>query len=100
MQARLDTLAAALAPWPWALVLPALVLVAWLANFIPRRILLRGLRHVLARVAELAGHGGNAALSRMRVVSRLANVVPALVIGAGIGLVPGLPPQFVAVVEI
>src|SRR5690606_35535951 len=34
--------------------------------------------------------------TRMRVVSRLANVVPALVIGSGIALVPDLSPGLVA----
>ncbi|NLA68536.1 MAG: mechanosensitive ion channel [Gammaproteobacteria bacterium] len=100
MHVRLEALRAMLAPYPGAwtlLALGALLLVAWLANFVTRRILLRGLRSVLARVAALTGYEGSA-LSRMRVVSRLANVVPALVVGAGIGLVPGLPPQLVAVV--
>ncbi|MBJ6979902.1 MULTISPECIES: mechanosensitive ion channel domain-containing protein [unclassified Luteimonas] len=100
MQVRLDALRDALAPYPWAyalIMLSALLLVAWLANFVTRRILLRGLRHVLARVATLTGYAGDS-ISRMRVISRLANVVPALVIGAGIGLVPDLPPQFVAFV--
>ena len=101
MQYRFDALQDALAPWPWAytfLMLAALLLVAWVANFITRRVLLRGLRHVIARVAALTGHAGESA-SRMRVVSRLANVVPALVIGAGIGLVPDLPPQLVVFVS-
>ena len=101
MQARLEVLREALAPYPWAysiIVLSTLVLVAWLANFVTRRILLRGLRHVLARVADLAGQNA-ASLSRMRVISRLANVVPALVVGAGIGLVPDLPPPLVAFVH-
>ena len=98
MQVRLEALRETLAPYPWAytlLMLAALLLVAWLANFITKRILLRGLRNVLARVAALTGYTGES-LSRMRVISRLANVVPALVVGAGIGLVPDLPPQLVA----
>ena len=101
MQARLEALRDALSPYPWTyslLVLAALLLVAWLANFVTKRILLRGLRHVLARAAELTGHASGGAISRMRVVKRLANVVPALVIGAGIALVPDLPPQLVAII--
>src|SRR5690606_32107608 len=100
MQARTEALQQALAPYPWAyslLVLAALLLVAWLANFVTKRVLLRGLQRVLARIATLTGHAG-ASASRLRVVSRLANIVPALVIGAGIGLVPDLPPQLVAFV--
>ena len=99
MQVQLEALRETLAPYPWAyslVVLSALLLVAWLSNFITKRILLRGLRHVLARVAVLTGHAGDGALSHMRVVSRLANVVPALVIGSGIALVPDLSPQLVA----
>ncbi|MGY0652969.1 mechanosensitive ion channel family protein [Luteimonas sp. A537] len=98
MQVRLEALRDALAPYPWAyslLVLAALLLVAWLANFVTKRILLRGLRQVLMRVATLTGHTGSS-ISRMRVVSRLANVVPALVIGSGIALVPDLSPGLVA----
>jgi miniconductance mechanosensitive channel len=98
MHVRLEALRDTLAPYPWAyslLMLAALLLVAWLANFVTKRILLRGLRGVLARVAALTGYTGES-LSRMRVVSRLANVVPALVIGAGISLVPDLSPQLVA----
>ncbi|GHD73019.1 hypothetical protein GCM10007164_21590 [Luteimonas padinae] len=101
MQDRLDALREMLAPYPWAyslIVLSALLLVAWLANLITRRVLLRGLRHVIARVAALTGHTGDS-ISRMRVISRLANVVPALVIGAGIGMVPDLPPQLVGFVS-
>ncbi|MBD7987677.1 mechanosensitive ion channel [Luteimonas sp. Sa2BVA3] len=101
MQDHLDALREMLAPYPWAyslIVLSALLLVAWLANLITRRVLLRGLRHVIARVAALTGHTGDS-ISRMRVISRLANVVPALVIGAGIGMVPDLPPQLVAFVS-
>jgi len=100
LERRLETLHAALAPYPGAwtlLALATLLLVAWLANFVTRHLLLRGLRRVLAKVAELAGTHAPA-LSRMRVVSRLANVVPALVIGAGIAVVPGLPPGLVKAV--
>ncbi|MGY1531471.1 mechanosensitive ion channel family protein [Luteimonas sp. A649] len=102
MQVRLEALREMLAPYPWAytlLMLAALLLVAWLANFITKRVLLRGLRHVLARVAELTGHHAGGSISRMRVVSRLANVVPALVIGSGIALVPDLPPRLVVLVS-
>ncbi len=101
LNAGYDRLGHMLQPWPgtYAVVMfMLLLLVAWLANFVTRRVLLRGLRHVLARVAALTGHTGES-LSRMRVISRLANVVPALVIGAGIGLVPDLPPQLVAFIS-
>jgi miniconductance mechanosensitive channel len=101
MHASLEALREALAPYPSAytlLMLAALLLLAWLANFITRRVLLRGLRHVLGRIAALTGNADSPAISRLRVVSRLANVVPALVIGMGIRLVPDLPARLVDLV--
>ena len=50
----LDQLENMLAPYPMAypaVVLAALLLVAWLANFITKRILLRGLRKVIERIS-------------------------------------------------
>ncbi|OEZ00034.1 MULTISPECIES: mechanosensitive ion channel domain-containing protein [Stenotrophomonas] len=88
-----------LEPWPWAytaLVLSALALAAWLANFVTKRILLRGLRRLVRR---LPGNGaGNEGGSNLRVISRLANVVPSMVIAAGIRIVPDLPPELVTFV--
>jgi miniconductance mechanosensitive channel len=96
MAQTLDALRATLAPWPWAwtlLSLAGLLLLAWLANFITRRVLLQGVerawRHLPARVR---GHGDDDGSGlRMRAIPRLANVVPTLVIAAGITRVPGLP---------
>jgi len=92
----LETLQNTLEPWPWAyttIVLCALALAAWLANFVTKRILLRGLRRLVRR---LPGNGGdNEGGSNLRVISRLANVVPSMVIAAGIRIVPDLPPQLV-----
>ena len=95
----LDRVQAMLEPWPWAwpsLLLALLLLAAVLANFITRRILLRGLRRLLHMLAD---HTGKAGIADMRVIPRLANVVPAMVIAAGIPMVPDLPPQVVAVVR-
>ncbi|MBD9369923.1 mechanosensitive ion channel domain-containing protein [Xanthomonas sp. XNM01] len=95
----LDGLESALQPYPWAyslLTLGALALAAWLANFVTKRILLRGLRRVLGL---LAGGSDSDRSVPLRVISRLANVVPALVISAGIGWVPELPPALVAFVH-
>ena len=94
----LDGLRTTLEPYPWVytlLVLAALLLAAWLANLLTKRILLRGLRHVIGVVA--ARHGD--APYRLKVVPRLANVVPALVISAGIAWVPGIPAPVTAVVH-
>ncbi len=88
----LDRLQDTLIPYPGAylaLTLAALVLAAVLANWLTKRILLRGLRRLLARLPGAdAGRGSHV----MRVVSRLSNVVPSQVIASGIRIVPDLPP--------
>ncbi len=96
----LDDLQRALEPWPWAYtgaVLCLLALAAWLANFVTKKILLRGLRGLINRLPGGAAHGGRGS-NVMRVVSRLSNVVPSQVIAAGITVVPDLPPPLVAFV--
>jgi len=92
----LQDLQRTLEPWPWAytlVVVAAVALAAWLANFVTKRILLRGLRKLVNR---LPGNGaGNEGRNNLRVISRLANVVPSMVIAAGVQVVPGLPLQLV-----
>jgi miniconductance mechanosensitive channel len=78
-----------------ALGLLALVLLAWTANWITRHILLRGLR----RLVKAALPDKDPELSPLRVTSRLANIVPALVLSLGIGLIPDVPATAVAVVR-
>lgn len=72
-----------------------LVLAAWLGNWVVKRILLRG----LYRVLEATSLGQDQALSDSRISARLANIVPALILSAGIGLVPHLPAAAVTVVR-
>ena len=72
-----------------------LVLVAWLANWLTKHILLRGLRRLLSAVMV----GGDSEVTPLRVVTRLSNVVPALVLMNGMRAVPALPPALVTVVE-
>ncbi|MBP6798597.1 MAG: mechanosensitive ion channel family protein, partial [Luteimonas sp.] len=91
---------AALAPYPWAYaaaVIAALLLTAWLANWLTKRVLLRGIRRAL-RASPLGGAAHDHEV-QLRVIPRLANVVPALVIAAGVAAVPDLPPQVVSVVR-
>jgi len=95
----LDGLQNTLEPWPWAytlLVLAALALAAWLANFVTKKILLRGLRKVVSRLP--GNSAGNEGGNNLRVISRFSNVVPSMVIAAGIRIVPDLPPELVAFV--
>ncbi|GAB3047190.1 mechanosensitive ion channel family protein [Stenotrophomonas tumulicola] len=91
----LDRLQESLVPYPGAylaLMLSALVIVAGLANWVTKRILLRGLRRLLSR---LPGADSGRGSHLMRVITRLSNIVPSLVIAAGIRLVPDLPEALV-----
>lgn len=75
-------------PWLDALIgVSALALLAILAHFLTRALLLRVL-HRLA--ALLSGHAGELII-RHRVLARLAYVVPLMVIALGIRVVPELP---------
>ncbi|AOE83753.1 mechanosensitive ion channel family protein [Pseudomonas sp. TCU-HL1] len=64
-----------------------LILLAWVSNWIVRRILLRGLFRLTG--AQVQDHG---------LIKRLANVVPALVLAGGVQVVPNLPGPLVEVV--
>ncbi len=93
-----EALRATLAPYPWAYTLVAalaLAIAAWLANWITKHVLLRGLRKLL----EAMPHASDVRHVKLRVVPRLANVVPALVVSAGVTVIPGLPEVFVRVVQ-
>ena len=94
---RLQT---SLEPYPWAwtgIALCVLIFAAWLANWLTRHVLLRGLRRLLrATMHREAGHDSEVRLS---VIPRLANAVPALVLYAGVVAVPDLPPLAVTVVR-
>ncbi len=94
----LERLQDTLEPYPGAylaLTILTLLVAAGLANWVTKRILLRGLRRLLSRLpgAE-TGRGSHL----MRVIARLSNVVPSQVIAAGIKVVPDLPPGVVTFV--
>ncbi len=100
LQEHLQALRETLDPYPGAyaaLTIVGLLLAAWLANWLTKRVLVRGLVRVL-RATPLGGAHHDREV-RLSVVPRLANVVPALVLSAGMVLVPGLPPQAVVVVH-
>jgi miniconductance mechanosensitive channel len=89
-----DQLEDMLAPYPMAypaVALAALLLVAWLANFVTKRILLRGLRSMIERFSG----PNHSAKQPLRVIARLSNIVPSVVLAAGLSIVPELPPGLV-----
>ena len=83
---------------PWIYTLSALFLLVgavWLANFVTKHVLMRVVRRMLA--AASLGQEPGAGLDK--VIVRLAHIVPALVLWAGIGAVPDLPESAVIVVR-
>lgn len=72
----------------------ALLLAAWLANFIVKRIIVR----LLLRVAQGLPLGSDTSVQNSTIVRRLANICPALVLIIGIRFIPGLPPSVALVV--
>ena len=75
--------------------LSALLILAWLGNWIVKRILLRAIfRALRATPVRQLEENGN-----LKFIARLANVVPALIISEGILFVPGLPEALTAVVS-
>jgi len=96
MNLWLDPIKTLLEPYPWAWtasVATALLLVAWLANFLTKRVLLRGLHKLLE--ATVFRDADTHVDVQKAIIPRLANVVPAVVIYAGVQLIPDLPPMFV-----
>ncbi|WMJ67598.1 mechanosensitive ion channel domain-containing protein [Stenotrophomonas sp. 24(2023)] len=94
----LDGLQRTLEPYPGAylaLMIAALLIAAGLANWLTKRILLRGLRRLLQR---LPGADSGRGSHLMRVIARLSNVVPSQVIASGVLLVPDLPERLVKIV--
>ncbi|MDV3239591.1 MAG: mechanosensitive ion channel family protein [Gammaproteobacteria bacterium] len=69
-----------------------LVFVAWLSNWVVKRILVRGLYRIAQRV-------GDAPLQDYGIIKRLSNIIPALVVSVGVAAVPGLPEAAVTVVR-
>jgi miniconductance mechanosensitive channel len=99
MQARLDALRALLSPYPWAyslVVLTALLVIAGLLNFVGKKVLPHAIGRLIGSVggARLLGERGRG----IRLIARLANVLPALVIAGGIRLVPDLSQDVVSFV--
>lgn len=92
-----EWLKAAFANHPWAYTtstLLALGAAAWLANWVTRRLLLKGF-NALQRVATER----NRVLQDHGVAARLANIVPAMVIWMGVAAVPNVPEAVITVVR-
>lgn len=73
--------------------LALLLVFAWLANWIVKVILIRGFYRIVHLVFD------KKEASNKRVVARLANIVPTIIIMWGVDLIPHLPPKFILVVE-
>lgn len=74
--------------------LTAIIIAAWLANFVTRRVTLR----IIDKIASRYFSKSHEALSKP-LASRLANIVPVIVIAAGANLTPNLPEILVRVVN-
>ncbi len=86
----LETLQDTLEPYPWAysaVVALALVIVTVLVNYLTKFILYRGLRKLL-RV--LPPTGTEEYRVYLAIVSRLANIIPAVVLAGGASAIPGI----------
>lgn len=72
-----------------------LVLLSWLANWLTKNILVRA----VSKAFNATPFAQNALQQDFGIIARLANVVPALVLAAGVGLIEGLPHLVVEVVR-
>jgi len=80
---------------PPIVLLALLLLAAWMAGFVVRKVLLR----VLARLAAASPMRWDDAVVRSRALAKLAQVVPALIVLAGIGFIEGIPEWVVGMVR-
>lgn len=72
-----------------------LLLLAWLSNAVVKRMLVHGLMRALRATPA----GRDETLANSTVIARLANVIPALVLSAGIVFVPEVPEVLVAIIQ-
>ncbi|EXR30866.1 small-conductance mechanosensitive channel domain protein [Acinetobacter sp. 1281984] len=90
-------LQAELSNYPWLemiVSLTILILFAALANFIAKRIIVRGIRHLVTKIKSL----NQSVFAQHSVIKRFANIVPAIVIMNGITTVPHLSEKAIALV--
>lgn len=87
-----------LTDYPWAhklLAVIVLLLVVWLSNFISKHVLSKGANRLLAATSL----GKDSGVGLDKVVKRIAHVVPAVVLFAGISTIPDLAETVVTVVR-
>lgn len=70
----------------------AILLLSFMANYLVKKIILRSLLSNLSRISH--GH-----VEDFGIAKRLSNVVPAVIIGVGVQIVPHLPETLVAIVR-
>ncbi|WP_439503663.1 mechanosensitive ion channel family protein [Methylophaga sp.] len=75
--------------------LSLLILISWIANWLVKRILVRGVYRIL-RNSQL---GRYSSLADSSFIRRMANIVPALMLSTGIVIIPNISPVAVAVVQ-
>lgn len=82
---------------PWVktfLLVGALIIASLFVNFVVKRLLLKALNWAL----ENTSFGRDQELRRHKVIPRIANVMPALVISVGSAWVPGIPDTLLAII--
>ena len=87
-----------LSHYPWLetlLALIVLVLFAALANFIAKRVIVRGIRYLVTKLKT----SNQSIFAEHSIIRRLANVVPALVVMNGITTIPHLSPKLIMFIQ-
>ncbi|ENX01855.1 hypothetical protein F900_01615 [Acinetobacter modestus] len=87
-----------LSQYPWLEMLISfaiLIFLAALANFIAKRIIVRGIRHIITKLKS----PHQSIFAQHSVTRRFANIVPAIVIMNGISAVPHLPLKIITLIQ-
>lgn len=87
-----------LSQYPWLETLISfaiLIFLAALANFIAKRIIVRGIRHIITKLKS----PHQSIFAQHSVTRRFANIVPAIVIMNGISTVPDLPLKVITLIQ-
>jgi len=75
--------------------LSLLLLVSWIANWVVKRILVRGVYRIL-KTSQL---GRYSSLAHSPFIRRMANIVPAIILSTGIVVIPNISETAIAVVQ-